>query len=131
MSDLSQSLVLSLPRASKEALDQPIGDKPGNCSLSAVTLNDLLIPKPASTVIFPVRDAAERYGLAQGDLLIVDRSAKPADGQFVIISANDDLVIGRYSLCSPNMLANLSDDAENGSTGLSIWGVVTYIIRKQ
>ena len=132
MSDLSQSLVLSLLGVSKEAQEQDIGVKTGISSHPPVTLDDLLIPKPASTVIFPVRDAsAAQYGLIQGDLLIVDRDAEPANNQIVIISANVDLIISRLSTSSANTPPNLADGTENGSINLPIWGVVTYIIRKQ
>jgi SOS-response transcriptional repressor LexA len=132
VSDLSQSLVLSLSGVSKDAQEQAIGVKSGTLSHSPVTLDQLLIPKPASTVIFPVRDAsAAQYGLAQGDLLIVDRDAEPANSQLVIISANDDLIISRFSVSGFNTPPNLADDPENGSIDLPIWGVVTYIIRKQ
>ena len=80
MSDLSQSLVLSQLSVSKGAQEQAIGTKSGIPSHTPVTLDQLLIPKPASTVIFPVRDAsAAQYGLTQGDLLIVDRDARPTD----------------------------------------------------
>ncbi len=132
MSDLSESLALSLSGVSKDAQEQAIGAKSGTSSHSPVTLDRLLIPKPASTVIFPVSDAsAAQYGLAQGDLLIVDRDAPPADNQLVIISANDDLIIRRFGASASNTPANLADGTENGSINLSIWGVVTYIIRKQ
>ena len=132
MSDLSQSLVLSLSGASKDAQQQVISAKSDASSQSPVTLDNLLIPKPASTVIFPVRDAsAAQYGLSQVDLLIVDRDAEPANNQLVIISANDDLIIRRFSASASNTPPNLADDPENGSILLHIWGTVTYIIRKQ
>jgi SOS-response transcriptional repressor LexA len=132
MSDLSQSLVLSQSGVSKDAQQQAIDVKSGASSHSPVTLDQLLIPKPASTVVFPVRDAsAAKYGLAEGDLLIVDRDTPPADNQLVIISANDDLIISRLSASASNTPPNLADDPENGSILLHIWGAVTYIIRKQ
>jgi SOS-response transcriptional repressor LexA len=132
MSDLSQSLVLSQSGVSKDAQQQAIGIKSGTSNPSQVTLDELLISKPASTVIFPVRDAsAAQYGLSHGDLLIVDRDAQPENSQLVIISANDDLIIRHFSSNSTNTPPNLADGTENGSILLHIWGVVTYIIRKQ
>ena len=132
MSDLSQSLALSLSGVSKDTQQLAIGAKSGTSSHSLVTLDQLLIPKPASTVIFAVRDAsAAQYGLSEGDLLIVDRDAMPADSQLVIISANDDLIIRRFSASASNTPPNLADDPENGSILLHIWGTVTYIIREQ
>jgi SOS-response transcriptional repressor LexA len=132
MSDLSQSLALSQLGVSKGAQEQAIGTQSGIPSHTPVTLDQLLIPKPASTVIFPVRDAsAVQYGLTQGDLLIVERDATPADNQLVIISANDDLIISRFNDKPVNTPSNLADATENGSIDLPIWGVVTYIIQKQ
>ena len=132
MSDLSESLALSLSGVSKDAQERVIIARSGTSSHSPVTLDQLLIPKPASTVIFPVRDAsAAQYGLSQGDLLIVDRDAMPADNQLVITSANVDLIIRRFGASASNTPPNLADDPENGSILLHIWGAVTYIIRKQ
>jgi len=132
MSDLSQSLVLSQLSVSKGAQELAISTRSGTPNPSQVTLDQLLIPKPASTVIFPVRDAsAAQYGLTQGDLLIVDREATPADNQLVIISANYDLIIRRFNDKPVNTPSNLADASENGSIDLPIWGVVTYIIQKQ
>jgi hypothetical protein len=57
----------------------------------------LLITDPKSTVIFPVRcPAAEVYGLKTGDLLVVDRSATPAENQLVIVLINDELSVQRF-----------------------------------
>ncbi len=132
MSDLSQSLALSPSSASNGAADLVIGAKSGNSITSPVTLDDLLIPKPASTVIFPVRDAAAiHHELKPGDLLIVDRATNPVDGQLVIISANNELQISRHNLQEAQASPNLSDAPEIGCKSLPIWGAVTYIIRKQ
>ncbi len=129
MSDLSQSLLLSTSDAAISTQGRVVAKKSGIPSV--LTLDRLLIPKPASTVIFPVRAALSQYGLNRGDLLIVDCEASPSDNQLVIISANDDLIVSRFSRSSSNTPSNLSDDTENGSITLPIWGVVTYIIQKQ
>ena len=129
MSDLSQSLLLSTPEPFIGA--QRVANGPKSAIYTAVTLDRLLIPKPASTVIYPVRAADPQYGLNKGDLLIVDREASPSDNRLVIISANDELIVSRYNQSSSNTPPNLADSTENGSVGLPIWGVVTYIIQKQ
>ena len=131
MSDLSQSLALSALSVSSDAHAQPLRKRSDIPHPTQTTLDDLLIPKPASTVIFPVRDSsAAQYGLNPGDLLIVDRHANPVDNQLVIISANDELIISRYSDssdCTPSKLPEAIDTVTN----LHIWGAVTYIICKQ
>ncbi len=131
MSDLSQNLALSALSITSDAQVQPLRKQPDILHSIATTLDELLIPKPASTVIFPVRDrSAAQYGLNPGDLLIVDRHAMPANNQLVIISANDELIISRYSDSSDCTPSNLPE-AIATVTNLHIWGLVTYIICKQ
>lgn len=131
MSDLSlsQSLsaqststaVLRLSSASKSAIPEP----------SRVTLDDLLISKPASTIIYPVRSLyAAEYGLKLGDLLIVDREAVPNADQLVIVLANDELLISRHKDQLIPTHLKVTDEIDN-VTKLHLYGVVTYIICKQ
>ena len=131
MSDLSQSLALTALSASSDAHAELLRTQPDIPHPVPTTLDDLLIPKPSSTVIFPVRDrSAAQYGLNPGDLLIVDRHATPHHNQLVIISANDELLISRYSEQSDRTPSNLPEAIEN-VTSLPIWGAVTYIICRQ
>jgi DNA polymerase V len=130
MSDLSESLALNLSNVQR--LDNP-RDVSGvsEASQQPVTLDDLLITDPTSTVIFPVRDpAAEAYGLKNGDLLVVDRSAKPAENQLVIVLENDELSVQRFiagqtdSLGANQLISSVSHQA-------AVWGVVTYCILRE
>ena len=130
MSDLSQNMLLSAS-FDHGSRGRTISPKSGNVSHSQVTLNELLIPKPASTIIFPVRAAVTQHGLNEGDLLIVDRDAVPKDNQLVIVSVNNDLIVKRFNRYHPNSPVNSEDFTENGHIRLHIWGIVTYIIRKQ
>jgi SOS-response transcriptional repressor LexA len=120
MSDLSQNLALSALSVSSGAHDQPLRKQPDIRHPIPTTLDDLLIPQPASTVIFPVRDpSATQYGLNPGDLLIVDRHATPHNNQLVIISANDELLISRNIEQSDRTPSNLPEAIET-VTSLSI-----------
>ena len=131
MSDLSQNLALSALSVSSDAHGQPLRKQPDIPHPIPTTLDDLLIPKPASSVIFPVHDpSAAQFGLNPGDLLIVDRHTTPHHNQLVIISANDELIISRYSEQSDGTPSNLPEAIEN-VTSLPIWGAVTYSICKQ
>lgn len=132
MSDLSQGLALSALSTSRDAPQKAVARTSDDSNHLTITLDQLLIPKPASTIIFPVRsEEAVEYGLAHGDLLIVDRDAAPADNQLVIISANGDLVISRFGTSAASGLPNPSNVPENDRRTLFIWGIVTYIISKQ
>ena len=130
MSDLSESLALNLSNVQRLDNGRDIFGK-SEASQQPVTLDELLITDPKSTVIFPVRDpAAEAYGLTNGDLLVVDRSATPTENQLVIVLINDELSVQRFRadqahsngfslpISSPNLLG-------------AVWGVVTYCILRQ
>ena len=130
MSDLSESLALNLSNVQRLDNGRDISGK-SEASQQPVTLDDLLITDPTSTVIFPVRDpAAEAYGLKNGDLLVVDRSAKPAENQLIIVLINDELSVQRFH-------SGRTDSFRINQLGSSInhqgavWGVVTYCILKQ
>jgi hypothetical protein len=131
ISDLPQNLALSALSVSSDAHAQPLRKQPDIPHPIRTPQDDLLIPKPASKVVFPVRErSAAQYGLYPGDLLIVDRHATRANNQLVIISANDELIISRYidlCDCKPSNLP----EAIDAVTNLHIWIVVTYIICKQ
>jgi SOS-response transcriptional repressor LexA len=130
MSDLSESLALNLSNVQRLDNGRDISGK-SEASQQPVTLDDLLITDPTSTVIFPVRDpAAQTYGLQNGDLLVVDRSAKPAENQLVIVLENDELSVQRFiagqtdSLGANQLISSVSHQA-------AVWGVVTYCILRQ
>ena len=122
MSDLSLSHVLIVPSTLPDALSDALSSKTVQLNSSLVTLNDLLIPQPGSTVIIPVRDSsAIEFGVHRGDLLIVDRNVTPNEGQLVIVSVDDELIINRF----------FHVGLHNQPMTFSLWGTVTYIISKQ
>jgi len=130
MSDLSESLALNLSNVQRLDNGRGISD-PSEASQHPVTLDDLLITDPTSTVIFPVRgSAAEAYGLKTGDLLVVDRSAKPAENQLVIVLINDELSVQRFiagqtgSFGANQLISSINHQG-------AVWGVVTYCILRQ
>jgi DNA polymerase V len=130
MSDLSESLALNLSNVQRLDNGRDIFGK-SEASQQPVTLDDLLITDPKSTVIFPVRDpAAKAYGLKNGDLLVVDRSANPAENQLVIVLINDELSVQRFL---PGQTDSFSVNQPNSSINHqgAVWGVVTYCILKQ
>lgn len=132
MSDLSLSQSLFLQGSSIDALGINLAPISANQKPSKVTLDDLIIIKPLSTVIYPVRElAATQYGLKLGDLLIVDRAAIPQTNQLVITSTNDVLAISRYSEQQSPYQSNCSEVTDHQTNLLFIWGAVTYIISKQ
>ena len=130
MSDLSESLALNLSNVQRLDNGRDISGA-SEANQQPVTLDDLLITDPTSTVIFPVRDpAAEAYGLKNGDLLVVDRSAKPAENQLVIVLENDELSVQRFRAGQADSCRGNPFISSVNHQG-AVWGVVTYCILRQ
>ena len=99
-------------------------------------LNQYLIKHPAAT--FPVRvtgDSMEGAGIRSGDLLIVDRSLEPKDGNVVIASVDGELTVKRLSLRQGKPVLMPDNDKYpplevNGDTSFEVWGVVTHVIHE-
>jgi hypothetical protein len=130
MSDLSESLALNLSNVQR--LDKGYGlPFAAATRTQPVTLDHLLIPRPESTVIFPVRDwASQRFGLQPGDLLVVDRSAKPKENHLVIILLNDQLIVEQLIQACGEPVGAIPSISPKAAPD-TVWGVVTYCILKQ
>jgi DNA polymerase V len=102
---------------------------------SYLDLNSHLIHHPAST--FFVRAAGDsmiKAGIADGDLLVVDRSVEASNGRIVIAAVNGELTVKRLSLKNGQTQLlpendsyppiNITEDLE-----MIIWGVVIHNIR--
>ncbi|MBQ6138012.1 MAG: translesion error-prone DNA polymerase V autoproteolytic subunit [Kiritimatiellae bacterium] len=60
-------------------------------------LNELLVRRPAATFFVRVQgDSMTGEGIRDGDLLVVDRSLRPADGDVVIASVDGDFTVKTY-----------------------------------
>ena len=80
-------------------------------------LNEHLIKHPTATFFMRAGSDSRDAGICSGDLLVIDRSLRPAIGSIVIAVRGGELRIERF-----NRPAN---DEE-----LELWGVVTHAIRK-
>ena len=57
-------------------------------------LNELLVKRPAATFFVRVQgDSMTGAGIQDGDLLVVDRSLRPADGDIIIASVDGDFTV--------------------------------------
>lgn len=102
----------------------------------AIDLNKELITEPGATFIGKVKGLSlKNEGITEDDILIVDTSLMPRDGQLVICKHNGQYYVKRiteenrktYVICeSPRLeLSCISEDKT-----YTVWGVVTYIIKK-
>jgi len=80
-------------------------------------LNEHLVRRPAATFFMRAGSDAQRdVGIREGDLLVVDRSAKPALGRVVVAVRDGEIRMERFR-------------ATADGDELEIWGVVTHAIR--
>jgi DNA polymerase V len=99
-----------------------------------IDLNEQLIRnKPATFFMRVSGEAMIGAGIFDGDVVIVDRSIKPASGKVVIATLNGEMLIRRFErtfnkvrlVPETSKLAPI--DIDLGSE-FSVWGVVTYVI---
>lgn len=98
-------------------------------------LNELCIKRPAATFFVRVEgDSMIEAGILSNDILIVDRSVRPAHGDIVVAQVNNEFTVKELQLKPKLMLVprnsafspiELADEAE-----LQIFGVVTNVLRQ-
>jgi DNA polymerase V len=102
-----------------------------------IDLNEQLIHnKPATFFMRVSGNAMVGAGIHDNDVVIVDRSMKPASGRVVIASLNGEMLIRRLEknfnkirlIPETDRLAPIEVDPSGAE--FSIWGVVTYVIHE-
>jgi DNA polymerase V len=99
-------------------------------------LNQKLIMHPAATFFTTVTgDSMVEAGIHNGDLLIVDRSLEPIDGNVVIASLDGEMTVKRlYKRNNVLRLLPANKDYQpieiQAHQSFEIWGVVTNVIHK-
>ena len=84
-SQIAGSVVAGFPSPAEQYLEPPLD------------LNELLVRRPAATYFVKVEgDSMTGAGINQGDLLVVDRSLTPADGDIVIAAVDGEFTVKRY-----------------------------------
>src|SRR5580698_8288528 len=100
-----------------------------------IDLNEQLIRnKPATYFLRVSGNAMVGAGIQDGDVVIVDRSAKAINGKVIIVTLNGEMLIRRLEktfnkirlLPETNKLSPIEVDLSGAD--FSIWGVVTYNI---
>ena len=82
---ISGSVVAGFPSPAEQYLEPPLD------------LNELLIKRPAATYFVRVEgDSMIDAGIHDGDLLVVDRSLRPASGDVIIASVDGDFTVKTF-----------------------------------
>ena len=82
---ISGSVIAGFPSPAEQYLEPPLD------------LNELLVKRPAATFFVRVTgDSMTGAGINDGDILVVDRSLRPASGDVIIASIDGDFTVKTY-----------------------------------
>ena len=93
-------------------------------------INDYLVPNPVSTFFFTVKgDSMQDADIADGDILVVDRSIEPAHGHIVVAFVNGERLVKRLHYRSDKVALLAANPAYpplelRDGNALEVWGVV-------
>lgn len=98
----------------------------------------LVVQHPAATFFLrAASNSMRRAGIAQGDVLVVDRSLEPHDGHIVVARLAGELHVrqlrvreGVATLISPEPRVAPLPLGGEGVEGGEVWGVVTFVIKR-
>lgn len=103
---------------------------------TSLDLNEHLVKHPAATFFVRVSgDSMKEAGIQDADILIVDRSLAPSNGNIIIVVLNGELTVKRLKK-KDNRILLLSENGEHRPIEIGededfkIWGVVTSVIHK-
>jgi len=100
-----------------------------------IDLNEQLIRnKPATFFMRVSGNSMINACIHDGDVVIVDRSVKPVTGKIVIAVVDGEMIIRRYEKTMNKLrlvpeTPRLSPMEVSEYSDVSIWGVVTYVIK--
>ena len=126
----------TLPEPSKGPTASAGFGSPGaDRTVKRIDLNDALVRHPQAT--FMVRAAGDALcdaGIADGDVLIVDRALSPHHGNVIVAVVDGELICRRLfnqaGLVKLDVAAiGHSDIAVGEGQQLEVWGVVTAVIK--
>ncbi len=102
---------------------------------NGVDLNEQLVRnKPATFYLRVSGDAMINAGIFSGDILIVDRSLKPASGKIVVAVLNGEMLVRRLEKTFNRIRLIPETDrlspieVDTSSCEFTVWGIVTYVI---
>lgn len=102
----------------------------------SLDLNRTLVRNPASTFFARVSgESMKDAGIHDGDLLVVDKSVEPADGCIAVCFLDGEFTLKRVRIDERRITLLPANDRYRPIEILpgdefSVWGVVTYTIRK-
>ena len=111
------------------------GSPSQDSGVGRLDLNDVLIRNPLATFLMRVSGSAMREaGIDDGDIVLVDRSVRPASGHIVIAVVDDEFMCRRLVTQGSSLRLVATDQScadvvPRAAQELQVWGVVTNAIK--
>lgn len=102
----------------------------------AIDLNRELVRHPAATFYGRVvGDSMIDAGVEEGDILVIDRSLDPRDGDMAVCFVDGEFTLKYLKFKEDGIILVPANDRYpsievDGNTDFQMWGVVTYVIKK-
>lgn len=109
----------------------PAQDRNGD----VIDLNRELIQHPASTFCARVSgDSMRDCGISDGDLLLIDKSLRPRDGDVAVCFIDGEFTLKRISLRRDGIWLEPANPAYPAlhvgeGSNFQVWGIVSYVIK--
>ncbi|GHB05656.1 LexA family protein [Modicisalibacter luteus] len=121
----------TLIRAGLSGFPSPAQDYEGR----TLDLNERLIKRPSATFFMQVvGDSMVKFGMQDGDILVVDRSIEPRPGQILAALVDGEVIVKRYEIIGnrPYLCSGNSRYAPIplGDNECQVWGVVRSVIHE-
>ncbi|MFH1547218.1 MAG: translesion error-prone DNA polymerase V autoproteolytic subunit [bacterium] len=109
---------------------------------TGIDLNELLVSHPASTFFIRVKgESMVGARIQDGDVIMVDRSLEPIDGNVILALLNGEFIVKRYKKKGSNIQLIPEYETPHSTQcggaitvaredNFEVWGVVSYIIHK-
>lgn len=100
-----------------------------------IDLNAHLVRRPGATFFLRVEgDSMSGAGILDGDLIAVDRAAKPAAGSIVVVALGGELTVKRLARGASGWELRPENPRYAAipvpDEGFSVWGVVVAVVRR-
>ena len=121
---ISGSVVAGFPSPAEQYLEPPLD------------LNEFLVKHPAATYFVRVQGYSMiGKGIHDGDLLVVDRSIDPSDGDVVIAAIDGEFTVKTLRIKAGKVALQPANDnypliVLKGATELQLFGKVTAVIHR-
>lgn len=102
----------------------------------ALDLNQLLVKHPVSTYYLRVEgDSMKDAGISPGDIVVVDKSLEPKNGDIVVAALDGDFTLKQLKKLGSEVWLVAANPAypplaAHEASDFALWGVVTYVVHR-